>query len=158
MSLIMKRLVLLTPLVVVVHSALHAPPPTPKGWIDTTAGVDEDLDIDLVFSIREDVTALEAHAIAVSDPSSPPYGDFSLDNSSWDKSDWHRDLFTQRLNEVAARVDPRTPEPLALARRRLERPSSPVAYGGLLDESSWDKSDWHRDLFAHRLNEVAARG
>ena len=94
---------------------------------------------------------------------SPPYGDFSLDSSSWDKSDWHRDLFTQRLNEVAARVDPRTPEPLALARRRLERPSSPVAYGGPLDESSWgesswDKSDWHRDLFAHRLNEVAARG
>ena len=72
----MMRLVLLTPLVVVVHSALHAPPPTPKGWIDTTAGVDEDLDIDLVFSIREDVTALEAHAIAVSDPSSPLYGDF----------------------------------------------------------------------------------
>ena len=91
-------------------------------------------------------------------PSPAGYGDFPLDNSSWDKSDWHRDLFTQRLNEVAARVDPRTPEPLALARRRLERPSWPVAYGGPLDESSWDKSDWHRDLFAHRLNEVAARG
>ena len=91
-------------------------------------------------------------------PSPAGYGDFPLDNSSWDKSDWHRDLFTQRLNEVAARVDPRTPEPLALARRRLERPSWPVAYGGPLDESSWDKSEWHRDLFAHRLNEVAARG
>ena len=83
---------------------------------------------------------------------------FPLDNSSWDKSDWHRDLFAQRLNEVAARVEPRTPEPLALARRRLERPSSPVACGGFpLDESSWDKSEWHRELFAHRLNEVAAR-
>ena len=83
---------------------------------------------------------------------------FPLDNSSWDKSDWHRDLFAQRLNEVAARVEPRTPPPLALARRRLERPSSPVACGGFpLDESSWDKSEWHRELFAHRLNEVAAR-
>ena len=83
---------------------------------------------------------------------------FPLDNSSWDKSDWHRDLFAQRLNEMAARVEPRTPEPLALARRRLERPSSPVACGGFpLDESSWDKSEWHRELFAHRLNEVAAR-
>ena len=83
---------------------------------------------------------------------------FPLDNSSWDKSDWHKDLFAQRLNEVAARVEPRTPEPLALARRRLERPSSPVACGGFpLDESSWDKSEWHRELFAHRLNEVAAR-
>ena len=94
-----------------------------------------------------------------SPPASPGYGDFPLDNASWDKADWHRGLFTQRLNEVAARVDPRTPEPLAVARRRLESPPSPVAYGGLpLHESSWDKSDWHRDLFAHRLNEVAARG
>ena len=93
-------------------------------------------------------------------PPASPVGvvHFPLDNSSWDKSDWHRDLFAQRLNEVAARVEPRTPEPLALARRRLERPSSPVACGGFpLDESSWDKSEWHRELFAHRLNEVAAR-
>jgi hypothetical protein len=91
-------------------------------------------------------------------PAASPAG-FPLDHCSWDKSDWHRDLFTQRLNEVAARDDPRTPEPLALARRRLQRPSSPVAYSGRcpLDESSWDKSEWHRDLFAHRLNEVAAR-
>jgi len=100
----------------------------------------------------------DALAVAVARHRSPAeYGGFPLDKYSWDKSEWHRDLFTQRLNTVTARVDPgRTLDALALTRHR-SLPSSPTEYGGPLETFPWDKSEWHRDLFAQRLGEVAAR-
>ena len=63
-------------LLTVVRAALHVPPPLPTGWSTTTAPVEDSAPLELVFSIVEDVAALEAHARAVSDPSSPLYGSY----------------------------------------------------------------------------------